>query len=138
MELSTFGAIFKFAIELEKEAAAYYERAAQEAGDPQVRDALAGLATTHRKRQQAAERMRREQVTEMILEPIYGLREEDWRLDLSAPGWQRAVELERRIGGFYAAAAEKVSIPEVSRRFRKLVQESAGLEDSAASLPASG
>ena len=138
MELSTFGAIFKFAIELEKEAAAYYERATQGADDAQARDTLAWLATAHRKRQQAAERMRREQVTEMILEPIYGLCEEDWRLDLSAPGWHKAVELERRLGGFYAAAAEKVSIPEVSRRFRKLVQESADLQERSASLPASG
>jgi len=134
MELSTFGAIFKLAIELEKEALAYYERAAQSGAPAPLQETLTALARAHKKRQQAAEQMRREQVTEMILEPIYGLHEEDFAVDLSAPGWQKAPELESKIHAFYAAAAGKVSIPEVARRFRKLADESTRLEELAAAL----
>jgi hypothetical protein len=131
-ELSTFGAILSFAIALEKDANAYYERAA--AAHPEVAN-LAALALAHKKRQRVAEQIRREQVTEMILEPIYGLTADDWRVDLGGEGWAQARELERKVRGFYAAAAAKLSIPQVARMFRKLADESARLEDLAASLP---
>ncbi len=134
MELATFGAICKFAIELERQAAEYYERgAAGEAEGPQ-REALARLGRAHRKRLQAAEQMRREIVTEMILEPIYGLRSEDWQLDLAASGWGKAVELEATLAAFYAAAAGKVSIPQAARMLRKLGEEAQRLGGQAGGL----
>ncbi len=129
MELSTFGAILRFAIELEKGAAAYYERAAQAAASsPQ---GLSDLAQAHHKRRQLAEQTRRENVTEMILEPIYGLREEDWRVDLEGAGWGQAVALEGKLRGFYIAAAAKVSIPQVARILRRMAEENARLEEQA-------
>lgn len=127
MELSTFGAILTFAIELERAAAARYEAAS--AADAQAQQRLADLARAHRKRQQIAEQIRRDNVTEMILEPVYGLRTEDWALDAAGPLTPAA--LEGRLRGFYKAAAAKVSIPEVARRLRKMAQDSARLEEEA-------
>lgn len=130
MELSTFGAICKFAIDLEKEAAARYGRLAREAqGNRQ--EGLAALARAHSKRQKLAEQARRELVTEMILEPIHGLTDDAWQLEESAT----PDELEGTIQGFYAAAAEKVSIPQATRFFRRQAQESERLAEAARALP---
>jgi rubrerythrin len=131
MELGTFGAILRCAIDTEKKAAAYYEQVASTGGG--TSDALTVLGKTHKKRQQLLEQIRREYVTEMILEPIHGLCEEDWAVDLSAGGLGKAVELEEKSRGFYTAAAEKVSVPQVARTFRKLADENGKLLDQAKS-----
>lgn len=133
-ELGTFGAILRFAIKVEQEAAAYYEQLVQESLDTAAQETVSALAQAHRKRQQTVERMRREQVTEMILEPIYGLQEEDWLLDLQRGKQQEAARAENLIAAFYTAAADKVSIPEVARGFRRLAREGAQLETTAKSL----
>jgi hypothetical protein len=134
-ELSTFGAILRYAIELEDGAAALYERAATAASEGTTGPALAALAKAHRKRQRDCERMRREQVTEMILEPIYGLQEDDWRVDMTLASGAASAERERRLGAFYAQAATKVSVPEVARYLRRLAQEAVALEAQAGTLP---
>jgi hypothetical protein len=124
-ELGTFGAILRFAIQLEEQAAAYYEAA----GAP-----WAALALAHRKRQRECERVRREQVTEMILEPIYGLAEDDWALDLSQANAETAAKLEQTLGAFYTQAAGKVSVPQVGRSLRKLAQETTLLGSQASAI----
>ena len=130
MELSTFGAILNCAMELERAAADFYTRLASN----ESRELAATLARAHQKRFQAAQQMRRENVTEMILEPIYDLRAEDWQMDLRAATSQDAATCETKIRGFYAAASTKISIPEVARRFRKLAQESEKLQEQARQL----
>jgi len=75
MELNTFGALLKFALELEEAAARFYEGAANAARDEALRNALAARAESAKKNTQRLERVRREQVNEMLLESIEGLRE---------------------------------------------------------------
>jgi len=130
-ELATFGAILSFAIQVENEAAAFYEGAARAESNAQAQEALTALAKAHRKRQRDCERMRREQVTEMILEPIYGLREEDWHTDLSGADKRVAAGLEHKLGEFYTQAAAKVNLPEVARNLAKLAKEAMVLEGQA-------
>lgn len=132
MELATFGAILNCAMELERAAADFYARLASN----ESRELATTLARAHQKRFQAAQQMRRENVTEMILEPIYDLRAEDWQMDSRAATAQDAVTCETKLLGFYAAASTKVSIPEVARRFRKLAQESEKLLEQARQLAA--
>jgi len=129
MELSTFGAICKFAMELEKAAAEFYARLARDAS-PDRRAQFEALAQAHSRRMKMAEQARRELVTEMILEPIHGLSDDMWEL---APGATPG-ELEARIASFYCAAADKVSIPQAGRFFRKLVHESEKLVQEAQAL----
>jgi len=122
-ELSTFGAICRFAIELEAQAAAHFERAAQAAAEPSAREAMSALAKAHRKRQRLVEQIRQQNVTEMILEPVYGLKEEDWQLVSTDGILEQIANWEATIRGFYTAAAAKVSIPQVARQFLKLASE---------------
>jgi rubrerythrin len=134
MDLTTFGAILAFAITLEREAAAYYRRVAAVMVADQ-RETVSTLAQSHDRRQQMLECIRRENVTEMILEPIYGLHAEEWQVDLSAAGWSKAAELEATVASFYAAAAGKVSIPQVARALRRLGEEGRHLAALVASVP---
>jgi predicted glycosyltransferase involved in capsule biosynthesis len=76
------------------------------------------------------EKTRRENVTEMILEPITGLRQEDYELTLTvqdrmgdADLLKAALVLEEREKKFFMDASSKVSLPEVARIFRKIVQK---------------
>lgn len=128
-ELGTFGAVIRFAIDLESRAVAFYQALA-DGGQTAAPDALQALVRAHKKRQQQLEQMRRENVTEMILEPIHGLERDRWDIALGA-SLAEAVGLERHIAGFSLAAAAKVSIPQVARQFRRLAEESAALEDQA-------
>ena len=124
MELNTFGALLKFALGLEDAAARFYEEAAQAARDDALRSALAARAESTKRNRQRLERVRREQVNEMLLESIEGLREGDYRPaadpsaldDLTAS----AAELESACERFYRDAAERLSIPEVVRSFQRL------------------
>jgi len=127
MELNTFGALLKFALELEEAAARFYEGAAKAAGDEVLRNALAARAASAKKNTQRLERVRREQVNEMLLESIEGLRESDYRAGEDAsPGAAdddlaaSAAALEAACERFYRDAAERLSIPEVVRSFRRL------------------
>ncbi len=127
MELNTFGALLKFALELEDAAARCYEEAAQAARDEALRSALAARAESTKRNRQRLERVRREQVNEMLLESIEGLRESDYRPAADpAPGaagedlTASAAELESACERFYRDAAERLSIPEVVRSFQRL------------------
>src|SRR5215475_13765454 len=81
--LNTFGSILTFAIELEAALRDYYQAAG-----------VSARAAEADKRRSNLERVRRENVTEIKLEPIEGLHEDDYTLNLndtSAAG-QKAVE----------------------------------------------
>ena len=73
---------------------------------------------------------RRENVTEMILEPVTGLQQEDYEIDLKVPEvtedaglLKAALMLEEREKKFFQDASSKVSLPEVARIFRKVAQK---------------
>lgn len=130
MELATFGAVLKFAIEFEDGAAKFYKTAAETLPAGAVKDTFLDLAKLKAKRKQITERARQDNVTEMILEPISGLRSEDFIANTTvmegiAPveAIKQALALEDKAASFYAAAAEKLSIPEVVRIFKKLGAE---------------
>ncbi len=124
MQLGTFGAILRFAMELESQAADFYEAAAQ--GD-QV-DSFQEMARISRKRLGRLERARREGVTEMILESIEGLDSSSYQVDLTADAdtgqrLQQAVALEETTSLFYRDAAAKMPIQEIVRLFQQLADE---------------
>lgn len=112
MSLNTFGAILAYAIELEARLRDYY----QTAGD-------AGRAADADKRRQNFERVRRENVTEIKLEPIEGLREDDYALDLSdasAAGRQAAEQIAAQ---FYADVAPKINVREAQRALERAAKQ---------------
>lgn len=129
MALSTFGAIMGFAAEIARVAGETYQALSEKARDPVPKATLKDLAGEAAKNQSLMEKTHRENVTEMILEPITGLHEEDYEVDLKEWGQAEdtdllkiALLLEERGNRFFRDASAKVPLPEVARIFRKIGQ----------------
>ncbi len=132
MELSTFGSVLTFAIGLEEKSARFYEAGASNARLAPHKAALLALAEGNRKRRELLLTTRRENVTEMVLEPIAGLRAEDYEVSPPAQGATApaavlacAAELEARSARFYSevAAQGKRFLAGVARTFSRLANE---------------
>ena len=123
MELGTFGAIFKFAIDFEQASVTYYDQAMF--GDSPFSE----LAVGAKKRGERLDRVRREMVTEMILEPISGHQAANYQMDWTMNGQVALVAHARAIEEtgcrFYTDMAACVSVAEVARVFKKLAEEHA-------------
>jgi rubrerythrin len=124
MELGTFGAILRFAMDLEEQAVGFYEGAARGG----LEETFGELAQGSGKRLRRLERARREMVAEMILESITGLDGDAYHVDLDPgtdeAGLVRQVQaLEETAARFYRDAAEKMPIREVVRLFQRLARE---------------
>ena len=122
MQLNKFGAILKFGIDLEQHAVDFYETAAR-ARPGQGHEESAKAA---RKRQARLERMRRELVNGMLLEPISDFNPPDLPAlgdDLRSGKESADLEtgLKRSLKTFYEAASTKIVTvaPAVSRAFKK-------------------
>ncbi|NDJ62588.1 MAG: hypothetical protein GYB67_15780 [Chloroflexi bacterium] len=106
--LNTFGAVMTFAIDLEARLRDYYRSASAD-----------DHAAAADKRRQTLERVRRENVTEIKLEPIDGLDVADCQLDLtdtSAAGQRAAAATAAR---FYTDAAPKLNVREAQRALER-------------------
>ncbi|MGO8705829.1 MAG: hypothetical protein ACLQVA_18655 [Candidatus Brocadiia bacterium] len=125
MELNKFGVILKFALDMEERAAEFYEAARNAAPSPERKSA----GQEARKNIVRLQRMRRELVNEMLLEPITGF---DYPLPPPPPktgaepeeiaGHEEELRIFRR--NFYRAAAQKIEIvsPAVSQVFVKMAE----------------
>lgn len=128
MPLETFGAVLSFAAERETADGEYFRILAARAGEGALGACLAALAQDCARSARAALRARQENVTEMILEPIRGLRREAFPPpgpppDDPAPASLAAAARERaaRAEHFYTAAAEALrALPEVARTLKSL------------------
>jgi len=124
MELGTFGAILGFAIDLEKQAAAFYEAAAE----GRLVQAFHELVRSSYKRLRRLEQARRELVAEIILESITGLDSDAYGVDLDpetdeAGLLRQGRAFEEVATRFYRDAAGKMPIREVVRLFQRLARE---------------
>ena len=115
MELTTFGAVVKFALDLEAEVSSFYESAFGVATDPDFGKLLERLFHRGQKRIKTLLRIRRENVTEMILEPITGLDSEIHKPVIAIPesaddgvACEAAAALETKLHEFYMHAAAKI------------------------------
>jgi len=128
-EISTFGSLIRFALELEKVATSLYEGSSKTY--PNVA-ALPLLADAHRKRSQLLEHTRQQKLNEMILEPIYDLNGNDYALNPNENSPSALKELikmaeiiEDKSARFYSDSARlaKSLLAESSRIFQKLAKE---------------
>ena len=138
MALTTFGAIMGFAAEITGKGEEVYKVLAQKAKDPTLRDALQVLSEEEGKSHNLMIKARRENVTEMILEPVADLHREDYEIDPKISEsiddvslLKVALMLEERGKRFLRDASSKVPLPEVARIFRKVAQKK---EDNLAKL----
>jgi len=124
MELGTFGAILRSALDLESRAAAFYRAGAR--GD--LEELFRGLAEGSEKRTKELERARREGVAEMILESISGLEADSYAVVLDpAADEEKRIEqgarFEEAAARFYRDAGAKMPIREIVRLFERLAKE---------------
>ncbi len=110
--LNTFGAILTYAIDMETRLRDYYQAAG-----------ISARAADADKRRTNLERVRRENVTEIKLEPIEGLDAADYPLDLSdiSAAGQRAVEATA--ARFYADTAPKINVREAQRALERCARQ---------------
>lgn len=126
MELNKFGPILGFAIDLERRSAEFYEAAAVAPPSPDLTQSAAAA----RRRLSRLERMRRELVNEMLLEPIAGLEQPPLPdLEVDRADRERIQEQSSRLrqvrSQFYAAASVKIApvAPSVGRAFRRMADD---------------
>ncbi len=115
MELGTFGAVIKFALELEAMAAAFYETASAITSTEQLKIPFEVYIQKRLLRMETLKRLRRENTTEMILEPIHGLQDDEYRVKSECPEGcpdeellKLAAEMEESNKKFYVDAAKKI------------------------------
>jgi len=129
MELGTFGAVMAFASQAVTQSAEFYETARERAKGPELKDVLKSLQDGANRDRATMEQTRRENVTEMILEPIAGLRREEYEVRLSemapeadAEILKTALLLEERDQRWFRDSSAKLRLPEVARIFRKVAR----------------
>jgi len=122
MSLSTFGAIMAFSFEMVRYALDTYGGAVQKAKDPALKEALEALLHETKKILVLMEQIRRENITEMILEPIHGLQRVDYEMDITLSDQTQdsglvkvALGVEKKMRKFLYDASAKVPIPEVRK-----------------------
>jgi rubrerythrin len=123
MDLANFGAVLTHAIAMEERLASLYRELAAAAPDHAA--ALERRAVASDKRARMLERTRRENVTEMILEPIQDFASADYALpEGGADDAQATARRAAQVAvDFYTAGAGHLSIPEVKRIFQRLAKE---------------
>src|SRR5215510_7483285 len=107
--LNTFGAIMTYAIELEGRLHDYYKAAGN-----------ADRAREADKRRSKLERVRRESVLEITLEPIDGLSEDNYGLKLDDTSAAGQTAVEKVAAQFYADVAPKINVREAQRALEKV------------------
>ena len=130
MALTTFGAVMGFAAEMVRQGEETYRVAVEKAKDPGLRDGLKDLLAEETKNRSLMERTRREHVTEMILEPITGLRQEDYEMrvqvsagDVDGDLLKIALAVEEKELKFFQECSARIPLPEVANIFRKVARK---------------
>jgi rubrerythrin len=129
MTLRTFGALVSKAVQLENSLAAFYEEAAPTVRDEALKALLGELGRQARASARRLERVRREQVNEMLLEPIQGLDAADYPLISGAAPESsdnallaRAIEAESVVEQYCRDAAQQMPVPEARRSLSRTAE----------------
>lgn len=131
-ELTNFGSLIRYALELEAASAAFYEAASQLVRPGDAATCLRDLGTQHAARRRLLERTRQQTLNEMVLEPISGLDGARYVFDASLTAPSEVVTMATRLeevgGRLYreSAAIARPLLTEGARTFRKLAEENEG------------
>ncbi len=130
-ELTNFGSLVRYALELESSTATLYRAAVTFLGTARGSDLARELAAQHEDRRRLLERTRQQKLNEMVLEPISGLDGGRYVYDAGlrsgAEVRGQALRIEETAGRFYSESAEvaRSLLTEAARTFRKLADENA-------------
>jgi rubrerythrin len=128
MPLENFGSILNFAEALEKQDQTFFATIAANPACAEYKEMFAQFASDAGKNIKAVERTRRENVTEMILEPIKNFTRAPYCEECAEAGSMgvkdalaTAKRLADRAERYYTEAAEKIKAqPEVSRALKTI------------------
>jgi len=131
MPLENFGSILNFAEEIENQDQAFYQAAADNPACAQHKELFARFAANAGKNLKIVQRTRRENVTEMILEPIRDFTRapfceqcEEAHAMNAAEALETARRLEQRAQRYYLEAAQKIQAqPEVARALKMIAKK---------------
>ena len=136
MELTTFGAIMKFAMDCEEEIVNILEGMAGNADSPSFGGLLDRIISEGKKNTKLLERARREGINEVILHPITGLESDNYSLQdpptsglTSREFGEYLAETCERLIRFYTDAAPKITNPEAMRVFKRLAAKRLNLKE---------
>ena len=113
--LNTFGAILSYAASMEAQLQAYYQGIGK-----------AELAKAADKRRKKLERVRRENVVEITLEPIEGLDAAKYSLDLADVSDDGQSTAEETAAQFYRDVAPKINVRAAQRALERCGKEHVG------------
>lgn len=119
--LNQFGSVLSFAIELERLLAEYYEIATGK--NVNFQQELSTRSKASLKRMKNLERSRRENITEITLEPIEGLDTSNYILDFSDMTLQVINNNEKLVTKYYEDAGPKLNVLESRRIFKRCHKE---------------
>ncbi|MCD4669500.1 MAG: hypothetical protein K8S14_03545 [Actinomycetia bacterium] len=131
-DIKTFGNLLGFSIKLEDSLMNFYNKASEDSRFLNIAEDLSILIKQNIKRKSILERIRRENINEMILQPIEGLKPDSSLINIetgemgrSPDILERAVKLEENSSKFYIDASYKAKLvlAEASRYFIKLAKE---------------
>ena len=125
--LNQFGAVMKFAIDLESNLAEYYENSNISENNQAHKEEFTSRVKASLKRKKNLERSRRENVTEITLEPIEGLQVDDYKFnfeDFSVEGVNKNEEIAIK---FFSEAGPKINVLETRRVFKRCLKEHSNL-----------
>ncbi|MFW9944110.1 MAG: hypothetical protein ACFFB7_03855 [Candidatus Sifarchaeia archaeon] len=128
MELSTAGAILSFALGMEEKVLAFYGWVQSVESFGESSEILDLVVNEHKSTERRLARLRRESVTEMILEPIHGFQSEDFEIDLKPPpniDSQKCLALMKRLEAtlssfFRVAATKTMFLQEISLALERM------------------
>jgi len=128
MPLISFGSILSFAEELEKQDEAFYAAAAANPAFAELKDLFDQFLIDTRKNIKNVQRTRRENVTEMILEPVKDFTRAPFCEEIDPAEAKTSVEildaarcLEKRTERYYTEASVKIkALSEVSRALKMI------------------
>lgn len=119
MTLNQFGAVMTFAVDLENRLVNFYEKASTSESNYELKMEYKQRAVDSKTRQKKLEKSRRENVTEIILEPIEGLNEPNLNLD----SFENFNQIETSVAQFYLDASDKINVLEAKRVLKKCYKQ---------------
>lgn len=131
MPLNNFGSILNFAEQLEQGDYDFYSTLIQNSECIRDKKIYENFSTDAKKNVKTVQRTRRENVTEMILEPIVDFTRASYIIEygkaetmIAAEALETASKLEERAERYYTEAAEKIkALPEVARILKLLAKK---------------
>ncbi|TFG31191.1 hypothetical protein EU527_13015 [Candidatus Thorarchaeota archaeon] len=123
MELGTAGSILSYALDLEAKATEFYQKSIEGNISADVKEAFEENNQRHRKIAKTLDRMRKENVTEMILEPVHDFESDDFVIEITHIQSTVVVakKIEQTILEYLRASAEKVAfLPQMKEMLEDL------------------